>query len=257
MRKLRHVVSGIGIMLMASVCLGQDILELRDGRIVRGSFAGGTANTVRFMNDAGYMDVFGRDEVLALTFGSAPVATRAEPAPTQAPAPAPAPERPAVVTIPSGTLLLVTMDSTLSTDRNRQGERFTATISHDVLVGGQVAVPRGTRVFGRISEISGAGRVAGRPEMRLRLRELDMDGTLVEIRTTSFSDSGNSSFAGTARNAGLGAGIGAAFNGGTGAARGAAIGGATSVLSRGDVVTIPAGSVFEFRLTQQAVIKSN
>jgi len=250
-----------------SVCFGQDVLELRDGRLVRGMFVGGTANSVRFEDESGALQVFGREEILALTFagsgvGASPAAapaplapvTPSGPVPLATPAPA---ARPANFFLPAGTILLVRMDQTLATNRNREGERFQATLEHDVLADGQVAVPRGTRVFGRIAEITGAGRVAGRPEMRLRLRELDMNGRLIDIRTSSFSESGASSFAGTARNAGLGAGIGAAFNGGTGAARGAAIGGATSVLTAGDVITLPSGSVLEFRLTQAVQIPGN
>ncbi|HBS28373.1 MAG TPA: hypothetical protein DEB06_02730 [Phycisphaerales bacterium] len=258
----------VSLLTLATVCGAQDVLELRDGRIVRGQFVGGTANTVRFENQSGMVDVFGRDEVLALTFGAttAPPAATVVPPPAPAPPPAaappvpvasPAPARPANFFLPAGTILLVRTDQTMASNRNREGERFQATIEHDILADGQVAVPRGTRVFGRIAEIRGAGRVAGRPEIRLRLREIDMNGRLVEIRTSSFNESGASSFAGTARNAGLGAGIGAAFNGGTGAARGAAIGGATSVLSAGDVITIPSGTVLEFRLTQAAQIPGN
>lgn len=249
---------------LVSVCVAQDTLEMRDGRLLRGTFVGGTANSVRFEDQNGAMQVYSRDEILALTFGStvaaAAPAAPPPPAPPSGPVPlaSPAPAaRPANFLLPAGTLLLVRIDQTLATNRNREGERFQATLEHDVLADGQVAVPRGTRVFGRIAEISGAGRVAGRPEIRLRLRELDMNGRLIDIRTSNFNESGASSFAGTARNAGLGAGIGAAFNGGTGAARGAAIGGATSVLTAGDVITIPSGTVLEFRLTQAVQVPGN
>ncbi len=255
MSRTRAIAVMVGLLGMVSAALAQDILELRSGSVLRGSFMGGTANTVRFDSGRG-VDVFERDEVMALTFGGSTMRDVSAPAPAPAPvaaaapAPAPAPAQPTQFTLPSGTILLVSMDATISTARNRQDERFTATLAHDVLSNGAVVIPSGTRVFGRIASISGAGRVAGRPEIRLRLRELDMNGRLVEIRTTSFTETGDSSFRGTARNAGLGAGVGAAFGGGQGAARGAAIGGATSVLTQGDTITIPAGTVLEFRLSQ-------
>jgi len=256
MSRIRAIAVMVGLLGMVSAAVAQDILELRNGSVLRGSFMGGTANTLRFDTGRG-VDVFEREEVLALTFGGSAMrdvsAAAPSPAPAPvaaAPAPAPAPAQPTQFNLPSGTILLVRMDTTISTARNRQDERFTATMAHDVLSGGAVAIPAGTRVFGRIASISGAGRVAGRPEIRLRLREFDLNGRLVEIRTTSFNESGDSSFRGTARNAGLGAGIGAAFGGGEGAARGAAIGGATSILTQGDTITIPAGTVLEFRLSQ-------
>lgn len=267
MNLVRLVGVVLAVLGLSGACLAQDTLEMRDGRLLRGTFVGGTANSVRFEDQSGVMQVYGRDEVLALTFGasaaapapapaaiSAPLAAQSGPIPLATPAPA---ARPSSFTLPSGTLLMVRLNQGLASNRNRSGERFETTLEHDVLVDGQVAVPRGTRVWGRISDIQGAGRVAGRPEIRLRLSEIDMGGRLSEIRTASFSETGASSFAGTARNAGLGAGLGAAFNGGRGAARGAAIGGATSVLSAGDVITIPSGTVLEFRLSQAATVPGN
>jgi len=259
--KRTRVIGTVACLLgLVSAALAQDVLELRNGSVLRGSFVGGTANTVRFDTGRG-VDVFGREEIIALTFGASTMTDVSAPAPVATAAPvaavAPAPAQPTQFTLPSGTILLVRMDTTISTARNRQDERFTATLAHDVLSNGAVVIPAGTRVFGRIASISGAGRVAGRPEIRLRLRELDMNGRLVEIRTTSFNESGDSSFRGTARNAGLGAGIGAAFGGGEGAARGAAIGGATSVLTQGDTITIPAGTVLEFRLSQPLTHSTN
>ena len=240
-----------------AICRAQDVLELRNGSIIRGTFMGGSATTVRFETDRGILDVFGRDEVLALTFGGGggggftpPPPPPPAPAPAPAPAPPPAPSR---ITVPSGTILLVSLDSTISTDRTRQDERFSATLTHDLVSNGQVMVRSGTRVFGRVTRSQSAGRTIGRPELALQLRELDINGTLVRIRTGNFSDTGTSSFRGTARNAGLGAGVGAAFGGGQGAARGAAIGGATSVLSRGDSITLNAGTILEFRLTDTLV----
>jgi hypothetical protein len=260
-RIMRIVCLVVGVCSAASVSIAQDVLELRNGSIIRGTFMGGSATTVRFETERGILDVFGRDEVLALTFGGGGGSGAAASAPpaqavaaTPAPAPAPAqPARPSQIVVQSGTILLVTLDSTLSTDRTRRDERFSARLTHDLVSNGVVMVPAGTRVFGRVTESRSAGRVAGRPELSLRLRELDINGTLVRIRTNDFSDTGASSFRGTARNAGLGAGVGAAFGGGEGAARGAAIGGATSVLSRGDSITIPAGSILEFRLTDTLV----
>ncbi len=240
----------------APVCFAQDVLELRNGSIVRGTFMGGSASTVRFETDRGIMDVFGRDEVVALTFGSgaAVVSAPVVSAPPVATPGAPVtPAQPTQIIVPSGTILLVSLDSTISTNTTRQDERFSATLTHDLVSNGMVMVRSGTRVFGRVTQSRSAGRTVGRPELTLQLRELDINGTLVRIRTGNFSDTGTSSFRGTARNAGLGAGIGAAFGGGEGAARGAAIGGATSVLSRGDSITLNSGTILEFRLTDTLV----
>lgn len=255
MRMRRIVVGVLSIgALWCAAAQAQDVLELRDGTIVRGRFMGGTAETVRFEGDRG-LDVFQRGEILALTFSagtSTPPPPAAAPAPAPAPAPPPAPT-PTRVTLPAGTMLIVRMDSTVGTRNSREGERFQARLAHDLESGGVVVAPAGTPVLGVVRRAQQAGRVAGRSELRLQLREINLGGTLIPIRTGNFSETGQSSFRDTARNAGLGAGIGAAFGGGEGAARGAAIGGATAVLREGNSITIPAGAILEFRL-QDALV---
>lgn len=253
----RWIVAVLAVISTVCAAYAQDVLELRNGTIVRGRFLGGTAETVRFEGERG-LEVFQRSELIALTFsGSAaaapPIETVSAPPPAPPPAPAP-PPRPSRVTLPSGTMLIVRMDSTISTRNSREGERFQATLAHDLEAGGIVVAPAGTPVLGRVNRLEQAGRLAGRSELRLQLREINLNGTLVPIRTGNFSETGQSSFRGTARNAGLGAGIGAAFGGGEGAARGAAIGGATAVLREGNAITIPAGAILEFRLQDALVV---
>lgn len=241
--------------VLPGLARAQDVLELRDGTLVRGRFMGGTQDSVRFEGPEG-LEVFERGEVLALTFGAGKSEAQDAP-PPRASAPAQSAQAPTQVVVPSGTTLLVRMDSTVSTKGSKKDERFQATLVHDLAADGVVIAPAGTKVYGRVEKVQQAGRLAGKSELKLRLREIDIGGQLVRIKTGSFSDAGQSSFRKTARNAGLGAGIGAAFGDGDGAAKGAAIGGAVSILREGDAITVPTGAMLEFRLRDALVHKAS
>src|SRR5262245_20949700 len=82
-----------------------DVLEMKNGNVMNGKDAGGTATTVRFETGDG-PQVVETAQIIALTFTAAPSAA----APAAAAAPAP-PAAPAAqpVTVPPGTSLLVRM----------------------------------------------------------------------------------------------------------------------------------------------------
>src|SRR5579862_4898330 len=119
MKKTSHLylmvaVLGLGMSVRA------DILELKNGTVLNGKYAGGTAGTLRFDNGAG-QQVIETSQAVALTFTTpAPVAV-APAAPAQLPAPVAAPSS---VTLPPGTTLLVRMMDSISS-RNGAGTPFT------------------------------------------------------------------------------------------------------------------------------------
>jgi serine/threonine-protein kinase len=91
-----------------------------------------------------------------------------EPPQTQAPAPSPSPSRTlpqapryARVTVPSGTEIALTLDAPLGSDSSHAGQEFSATVSEAVVIGGQVAVPAGSRLHGRVVEAAPAKRGLG------------------------------------------------------------------------------------------------
>jgi len=78
---------------------------------------------------------------------------------TAVPPPAPAPQRmTAMVAI--GTTLSLTLDETLSTETNRAGDAFTATLRDPVYApDGAVLFPAGATVRGRVTQVQKSGRV--------------------------------------------------------------------------------------------------
>jgi hypothetical protein len=128
------------------------------------------------------------------------------------------------VTVPSGTQVRVRLAETLNTQRNRSGERFTATLDTPVTVNGTAVIPKGTNFAGHITSSSPSGRLKGRAVLGLTLDEFQLNGKTYSIRTTSTS---RVSAAHKKRNLALiggGAGLGAAIGGIAGGGKGALIG---------------------------------
>src|SRR6185295_19669746 len=97
----RLIVGGIlGVAIVASA----DVLELKNGTVLNGKFAGGTANAINFQTSAG-MQTIDRGQAVALTFTAQ--AAAAAPAAAPAAAGAAAPAGGGSATLPAGTTLLV------------------------------------------------------------------------------------------------------------------------------------------------------
>jgi hypothetical protein len=228
----------ISVLLLPLSAAG-DTLELRAGGRLEGRYAGGTADTIRFETAQGFTVLY-RKDVAAVTFS-----------PTPPPAPAPAPPAGAMrdVTIPGGSLMIVQMQSQV-TSGDKAGKGFQAVLVHDLEANGVVVARAGTPVIGRVDESKKAGRLAGKAELQISLTQLNINGKLVPVMTSNYTEAGEGSFKKTARNVGVGALVGTAFDSTGGAGKGAAVGLAVSVVKKGDSVTIPPGAVLEFRLTQ-------
>lgn len=233
-----------------------DVLELKNGKVLTGSYAGGTAGTIRFETSQG-VEVIEKSQALALTFsgGGASATTPASGAVTPVAAPAPAAPAPtaASISVPAGTTLLVRMmDGASSSDE--KGKRFTTTLETDLIVDGRMVAKAGTRVYGRVENAQQARRYVGQSSLDLRLTELTVGGSFVPIITGPYAQAGAKSIRKTARGAAAGAAIGAIADGGDGAAKGAAIGAVASGLKKGQPVVVSAGTLLEFQLQQPVTV---
>ncbi len=65
--------------------------------------------------------------------------------------------------VPSGTALIVRLDTTLATFSNKAGDPFRASITQPVVVNGQTLIPAGATVEGRVTRVSEPRRISGRP----------------------------------------------------------------------------------------------
>ena len=224
-----------------------DVLELKNGKVLTGSYVGGTAGTIRFQTSQG-VQVVETGQALALTFTGAAASTAAPAGAAAAAAPAPA-AAPASVSVPAGTTLLVRMmDGASSNDA--KGKRFTTTLENDLIVNGTMVAKAGTRIYGRVENAQKAGRFVGQSSLDLRLTELTAGASFVPIMTGPYAAAGEKSVRKTARGAAAGAAIGAIADGGEGAGKGAAIGAVASGVKKGQPVVVSTGTLLEFKLQQ-------
>jgi hypothetical protein len=162
-----------------------------------------------------------------------------------------------MVTVPAGTQILVRMLDSVDSSKNPRGSRFSATLETNLVVNGQVLVPAGNTVYGRLATAEQAGRVTGSSELTLELTDIVVRGTAYPVLSSDYQVKGSSSTKRTAKRtlggAGLGAVIGAlAGNAGMGAAIGATAGGVASVAQKGKAIQVPSETLLEFRLQQPA-----
>jgi hypothetical protein len=232
---------------------GADVLELKNGSVLAGKYAGGTTGTIRF-ETGGSVRALAVSEVLALTLTGAPAPVAVpEPAPAVT-APAPAQAAPAVelapgtVVVAAGTAMMVRMVDGVSS-KSPQGKRFATVLETDLVVGNVMVAKAGTKVYGRVEKAGQAGRLAGKSVLDLRLCELTVGGKLVPIVTGPCALAGARSIGKTAKGALAGAAIGS-FSGDSG--KGAAIGALASGLKPGQPIVVPPGTLLEFDI-QQAV----
>jgi hypothetical protein len=172
-------------------------------------------------------------------------------------APPPPPDVPAHLTLKAGTYVTVRMNQWLSSDRNKQGDTFTATLQQPVIVDGVVVAQRGQTVYGRVSEAQKAGRVEGTSRLGLQLTQLSLvDGNQAPVQSQMVTRNGQTSVGRDAfaigATTGVGAAIGAGVNGGVGAGVGAGAGAVVGILgvllTRGKPTVIYPESVVTFQI---------
>jgi len=174
-----------------------------------------------------------------------------------------APAPPPPVVIPAGTVLTVTVDQSLSTKTNNEGDRFEASLAEPISIEGDEALPSGTKAVGTVTAARSAGRVKGGAVLALTLDAVKVKGKTYQIETTSFEETGKGRGKRTAVGGGGGAAfgaiVGALAGGGRGAAIGAVAGGGAGTAGAAFTgkrdFTIPAETRLHFKLTKSITIE--
>lgn len=233
--------------VLFSPSLRADVLELKNGQVLNGKYLGGTAGTLRFETGTG-TQVLETSQLMALTFTSPP------PAPAPKPAPAPTPAAPQkTATLPSGTMMLVRMVDSVSS-KNGTGANFTTKLEYNLVVDGNIVVPAGTTIYGKVQSATQARRAVGRSTLDIRLAQMVIKGSPIPVSTSGYKVAGQASIAKAAKGAAAGAAIGGIVDGGDGAGKGAAIGATAGALTRGQTITITPGTLLEFTLTSPVTV---
>ena len=191
------------------------------------------------------------------------------PAPALDPTPAPAAPRSVTSTVPSGTTFAVTLNESLSTDKNTAGDGFTATLRDAILDSdGNVMIPAGATVRGRVTRVDHSAHVGETGVLNVAFESVSfggksygLDGTVIQAnpqrktRQTTAQQAGK-----VAAGAAAGAIIGRVLGKNTGSTiKGAAVGAAAGTaiaMGTADVdVVLAAGSEMTVRLDSPIVVR--
>lgn len=233
--------------MLASPCVGADILELKDGSVLDGQYKGGTPGTLRFQT-GGQIKVIAVKDVIALSFTGDPN-----------PAPAPAAATPAAgnsnastsmesKNVPAGTILLVRTKEEIGTKNKSAGDRFTAELESKLMAGTVEIAPAGATVYGKVLKSNKGGMALRKAALELTLTDIKIDGQLKPISTNVLKGEGETG--GMGKKILKGAAIGGLADGSSGAGTGAKVGIGIGILAGGKHAGIKAGSLIEFVLQQ-------
>jgi hypothetical protein len=253
------------LMLAASMALA-DTLELKNGSLIKGRFLGGSETEISFQAGS-TVQKYNVADIASLKFDSEGVADAPAPQPQSSLPDAPEAEahvemKPAYVTIPAETRISVRTIDAIDSTKSLVGDRFQASLAEPLALDGNVVVPKGALIYGRLTESKESGTFTGRSLLRLELTGIVVNEKTVPVVTGEYEATGKSRGASTAKRtvggAALGAIIGAAAGGGQGAAIGAGVGagaGAGSeIIIRGDQVKVPSETLLDFTLQQDVSI---
>jgi hypothetical protein len=243
-----------------------DSLELKNGSLIKGKFVGGTENEISFQVESS-IQKYNLSDVVSLRFDSETgrndtlrrrTSFSSEPDSASRTSLAP----PVYVTVPAGTRISVRMIDGVDSTKNHAGDHFQASLQEPLTVDGNVVVPKGSDVYGRLAESKESGKFSGRSQLQLELTGVVVNGQIVPVVTGEYELTGKSRGASTAKRtiggAAVGSIIGAIAGGGKGAAIGAGVGGGagagSEIITKGDQVKIPSETLLEFTLQQDLSI---
>ncbi len=181
--------------------------------------------------------------------------------------------------VPAGTALMVKLETTLATFSNRPGDPFRGSVTQAVMLNGNMIIPAGAIVEGRVTKISEPRRIAGKPTIGILPEalilpsgeRLFLDARLVDTNLGSGTDiNQEGQFKGSGRDrrdqleTGGGAAGGMLIGGLAGGPAGVLVGGligagATGVhwLAKHRSATLPAGTVLTLELNRPLQMTSS
>jgi hypothetical protein len=166
------------------------------------------------------------------------------------------------VTLPDNTAIHVTLNQAVTSDQNRPGDHFEATVSEPIIVADKTIIPRGAPVEGLVVDAHHSGRLMGRARLQLALEAVTVNGKSYDIRTSAHPKIGgkhkNRNLVLIGGGAGGGALIGAIAAGGEGALIGGPIGAgagtAAAFITGKKNVRLPPETHLTFKLVEPLTI---
>jgi len=251
---------------MAAVSARADSLELKNGSLIKGKFMGGSQTSISFQVGSS-LQSYDVADVRSLRLFSEEVGASSS-VPSKSSNAASSVEKGQVaessssVTIPAGTQISVRTIDAIDSTKNHVGYRFQASLEEALWIDGNVVIPKGADVYGRLEESKESGTFTGRSELKLTLTGIVVHGQSVPLVTGDCQLTGKSKGESTAKRtvggAAIGSIIGAIAGGGKGAAigagTGAGVGAGSEIITKGDQVKIPSETLLQFTLQLSVTI---
>jgi len=169
------------------------------------------------------------------------------------------------VTLPAGSVIPITLDTTVSSETSHVEQPVAAHITRNIVIAGRTVLIAGSPVNGVVTDAVRSGKVKGRAHVAVRFTTLTTEHSGPEYRIASNAIARTAPATKKkdaitiAAPAAGGALIGALARGKKGAAIGTAIGGGAgtaAVLStRGDEVHLPKGTALTLTLTEPVTVR--
>jgi hypothetical protein len=167
------------------------------------------------------------------------------------------------ITIPAGTLLHLTLSTSVASDTSHVEDAVAAELTNAVIVGGRTALAPGALVAGVVRDVDASGRVKGRARLALDFTSVTSGGRRYAMSAERFSRQASATKGEDATKIGIGAGAGAVIGGllggKKGAAEGAAVGGGAGtglvLATKGEEVRFPSGTDVSIQLSAPLTVR--
>lgn len=169
------------------------------------------------------------------------------------------------VTIPAGSAIPITLDTSVGSDISRVEQTVLAHITSDLVVNGRTVLAAGSRVSGVVTDATRSGKVEGRAHVAVRFTSVTAghDGVQYRIDAATIGRTAPATKQKDALKIGApaagGAIIGAIAGGKKGAAIGTAVGGgagtAVVLSTRGEEVHLPKGTALTLKLSEPLTLR--
>lgn len=141
------------------------------------------------------------------------------------------------------------MSTSVDSKKHSSGHRFTARLEANLVANNVVVAKRGDTVYGIVAEAKQSGRARGSSSLELTFTDIMVNNQMKPILTTGAKAVTESTGKATVGRTARLAAVGGLANGSKGAKNAAKVGLGISLLTSGNSINIPAGTLLEFQLT--------
>jgi hypothetical protein len=154
-----------------------------------------------------------------------------------------------IATIAAGSPLMVKINDGFNTRHHKTGQRFTGILESNLVSEGVIVAPKGSSVYGVLTDVKKAGRIAGSASLSFELTDISIGGTMQPLNTQTLSGAGDNTAKSTVGKTAGAAAIGGLINGSSGAKNGAKVGLGAAILTPGSDIEVPSNTLIEFVLS--------